>query len=111
MMCLRKWKGWCARSKVSRCHSQGLGASTLLADSGFLASLAMTRRLLPTKPWELGNLGSFCFQFSVGSTALFGAGNALACFAGAAGTGGMGGVADALRISIPSCSLLMTMCD
>src|ERR1700747_3712506 len=56
------------------------------------------------------------FQFSVGSTLLFGAGRAFAGLPGAAGgAGGAGGtgaaVAEARRVSIPSCSLLTTICD
>ena len=47
-------------------------------------------------------------QLSVGSGLSGGRGSALAGFAG---FGGAGGVLEALRISIPSCSLLMTMWD
>src|SRR6202451_2316797 len=48
------------------------------------------------------------FQFSVGSTSAFGFGKLFPAF-GAGGSGGRGGCIPALRISIPPCSLLITI--
>lgn len=50
-------------------------------------------------------------QFSVGSTPVFGARNAFPVLGGAGGAGGTGGALEAFRISMLSCSLLITMCE
>jgi hypothetical protein len=65
----------------------------------------------PRRPryFETLNLETFFLQFSVGSTSLLGVGSDLPVLGVLGGSGGLGGKALALRISIPSCSLLITI--
>src|ERR1700688_272549 len=94
MKCWSEWKVWWQR------HGD---------NPGFKVSVFQSLKVNPLHGnVETLKLETCGLQFSVGSTFSLGAGKALPAFGG---SGGLGGVELALRISMPSCSLLSTMWD